>query len=278
MKKIFLLGKQLVAFGAAFSILLGPTAAAAPENSRVKVFLPEEADYEPVVSLGAAVDPKTGLAVDGYAIIHRKKGSAQQHPARGGGRRQCYAFLAAGAKWKNIEPWLVNPANGRGLTNDFVFSDLTADIAKWEDAADGVVGNGSSINILGDGAVTGAVLAADTSAPDDQNEVYFADVQSPGAIAVTIVWGIFGGPVANRRLVEWDQIYDDVDYDWSASGEAGKMDFENIVTHEIGHSFGMNDLYDAACASQTMYGYADNGEINKRTLESGDISGVSTLY
>ena len=56
------------------------------------------------------------------------------------------------------------------------------------------------------------------------------------------------------------------------------MDIENIVTHELGHTFGMGDLYDSNCANETMYGYASEAETNKRTLESGDIEGVSKLY
>ena len=73
-------------------------------------------------------------------------------------------------------------------------------------------------------------------------------------------------------------IIDQTDFDWSASGEAGKMDFENIVTHELGHAVGLADLYTTSCSEQTMYGYAANGETKKRTLESGDITGVKQLY
>ena len=108
--------------------------------------------------------------------------------------------------------------------------------------------------------------------------VYFGDVEDSNAIAITIVWGVFRGAPSSRELVEWDQIYDDVDFDWSMSGEAGKMDFENIATHELGHSMGLGDLYTSDCSDQTMYGYASEGETNKRTLESGDITGIQELY
>ena len=73
-------------------------------------------------------------------------------------------------------------------------------------------------------------------------------------------------------------MYDDVSFDWSATGEEGKMDFENIATHELGHSVGMADLYDSVCSQETMYGYASEGETNKRSLEAGDIAGVKKLY
>ena len=108
--------------------------------------------------------------------------------------------------------------------------------------------------------------------------MYFANITDRDAIAVTIVWGIFNGPPSSRLLVAWDQIYDDVDFDWSAAGEAGMMDFENIATHELGHSVGLGDLYTSKCSDETMYGYASEGETNKRTLEAGDIAGVKELY
>lgn len=244
------------------------------------LILPPAADNSQVISLGSAVDPQTGKVVEGYAIIHYKRNFTHRSNHKPGGSpgSSCYTYLSNGAKWKSVESWIVNPTNTRGLASDFIAGNLAADIAKWEDAADGVIGNGSGSNILGDGSSTSNPLLADTSSPDGQNEVYFADVSSPGAIAVTIVWGIFGGPPFARELVEWDQVYDDFDFDWSSNGEAGKMDFENIATHELGHSAGMGDLYDTVCSEETMFGYADFGETKKQTLNIGDITGINKLY
>ena len=222
---------------------------------------------ENVYSLGKAKDVD-GRVVEGFAFIDKKKENAK--PGGGGnGGAKCYAFLAKGAKWKTIEPWVVNPTNTRNLANDFVFNNLGFDIQKWEDA--------SATNILGDGSSTTNTLIADTSSPDGQNEAYFGDVDSAGAIAVTIVWGIFFGPPNQRKLVEWDQVYDQVDFDWSSTGEANKMDFENIATHEIGHSVGMGHP-PSECTEETMYAFASFGETKKRTLNAGDIAGINELY
>lgn len=228
--------------------------------------------------LGEAVDPASGRQVEGYAIIRYKENYVKPPWAGGGGgATKCYAFLANNAKWKAIEPWLINPENNSLLDNNIIFSNLSADITKWEDAGDGLLNN-NIVQILGDGSSVNYGLSADFTAPDGQNEVYFADVQSSGAIAITVVWGIFSGPPSQRELLEWDQVFDDVDYDWSLSGEADKMDFENIATHELGHSVGLADLYTSSCNQETMYGYADYGEIIKRTLEAGDIAGANQLY
>ena len=244
------------------------------KSQRAKFQLPANAVRinDNLYSLGKSFDRGSGKEVEGFAIIHRKDETVKSNGAKTA-PTICYGFLADGAKWKgDPEPWIVNPTNTRGLDPTFIFNNLTADIAKWEKAA--------AYNILGNGTITDVALSADTAAPDNQNEVYFADLSDPNTIAVTIVWGIFGGPTFGRQLVEWDQVYDDVTFNWSmsATGEAGKMDFENIATHELGHSVGMADLYNSKCAKETMYGYAGFGETIKRDLNAGDIFGISKLY
>ena len=56
------------------------------------------------------------------------------------------------------------------------------------------------------------------------------------------------------------------------------MDLQNIATHELGHGVGLADIYDTTCSAVTMYGYSNNGDIQKRTLEVPDIRGLQTLY
>lgn len=264
-------------------LLLSAPAVAAVQRQAATLFtpgtekvlkLPAAADGSPVISLGQAIDPGTGQAVEGYAFVHYKnemaKGGNKGKPPGESGEGACYSFLANGANWKTVEPWIVNPTNVEGLDENFVVGNLAADITKWETAAEG-------IDVLGNGSQTSDELIADTAAPDNLNEVYFGDVDSPGAIGVTIVWGVFRGKPSERQLVEWDQVYDQVDFDWSDSGEMGKMDFENIATHELGHSVGMGHPNDS-CTEETMYRLADFGETKKQTLEAGDIAGVKALY
>lgn len=244
-----------------------------------QLHLPEPAvENSRVINLGTAWDPQSGKMVEGYAIIRYKDKKAKPDkpgkPDRPGKEKesQCYEFLAKGAKWKSVEPWEMNPQNVRDLNEGAIYDNLAVDIEKWENAAE--------FNILGNGSQVSNVLVADTSSPDGKNEAYFDDISSAGAVGVTIIWGIFSGPPSLRELVEWDQVYDDADYDWSLNenGESDKMDFESIATHELGHSVGMGDLYETSCIEETMYGYVDYGEINKRDLNAGDIAGVSKLY
>ncbi len=222
-----------------------------------------------VFDLGFATDVD-GTQVQGYMFIFRKESAKPAHVGRKKkGGTKCYSFLANSAKWKQIEQWIVNTANNEGLSSTFVFDTLKASLQKWESA--------SSMDIIGTGSTTTATLSADNVQPDGQNEVYFGSIASPGSIAVTIVWGRFSGPPRSRELVEWDQVYDEVDFDWSSSGEIGKMDFENIATHELGHTDGMGHP-DNTCTQETMYAYANNGETKKQSLNSGDIEGINKLY
>jgi hypothetical protein len=235
-----------------------------------KVFsLPENAvEVTPnVFSLGSAYDKVTHSSVEGYAFIHKKEDkirSGNAKPPKASG--SCYAFMANGAKWKTVENWTMFP--GGGLDGNFVLENTMANIAKWETSSGGA-------NILGVGSF-GSGTPSDPNILDEKNEVSFAHITDSNTIAVTIVWGTFSGPTQNRKLVAWDQIYN-TNYSWSSTGEAGKMDYENISTHEIGHAMGM-DHPGNTCINETMYAYADLGETKKRSLNTGDIAGISALY
>ena len=290
MKKLNWLLTAIVLLILGIVFAAGAFAAKPPKDNEFK--LPDKAVKisERVYYLGKARDK--GKIVEGYAIINFKKGYVKPGTVCGNGicdpgenvrkcpqdcggddgdsdTSSCYGFLARGAKWKTLEPYMVDPTNSEGLSDSFIRGNIAADIEKWESAA--------GVEILED-EITGIVDGVDEIRPDSKNEVLFGDIDQPGAIGVTIIWGVFGGPPKWRYLVEWDQLYDQVDFDWSDSGEDGMMDFENIATHELGHSVGMGDLYVSTCSEETMFGYATEGETKKRTLEAGDIKGIQELY
>ena len=229
-----------------------------------------------IVPLGKAFDTD-GRAVEGFAIIHYRRGFGHKpgHDKGGGnggggngGGNPCFAFLANGVRWKTTASYVVDPTNIRGLDEGTVVT-LTADsLGAWDAEV--------TFDIFGTKG-NETVDGIDTVSPDGKNEVLFGNVGSPGAIAVTVVWGIFRGPPFQRELVEWDALFDDVDFDWSTSGEVGKMDYQNIATHEFGHSAGMGHP-DDSCTEETMYSFADFGETKKRDLNVGDIAGINELY
>jgi hypothetical protein len=194
----------------------------------------------------------------GYAILRR-----DNYARPGGGAAKapkCYAFMSKGARWKATESYLTDIADPATATS----------LETW----DSQVG----FDIFGPQA-TGEVDGADTVAPDNKNELYYGEISDPGVIGVTIVWGYFSGPTFARELIEWDMILDKMDFSWGdATVDPSVMDYQNILTHELGHSSGMADIYDASCSEVTMYGYGTEGETKKRDLTPQDITGIKELY
>jgi hypothetical protein len=230
--------------------------------------------------------------IEGYSIFHyanasKPKTSGKPAPIP---NLTCYGFIAAGVKWKNVEDYRVDAAGSGGtsgvdLDQATVQAIVAANIGKWETAA--------SYNILGNDITSGPIGAVDLSVSDGNNDVVFGAIDGPGnTIAVTNVWGYFSGNPQTKRLIEWDQIFDNGDnFVWGTDGSATKMDFENISTHELGHATGLGDIYTAGCEQVTMFGYASVGDFSKSSLQAdyttttapithiiGDITGINVMY
>ena len=221
--------------------------------------------------------------LQGYMFVDYKKGFTHKpnhkpgNTTNGGATSTCFAFMSQGARWKNTEPYVLNTTNSDGMTATFVDSVTATSLDAWDSQV--------AFEIFGNRNTSAEVDGADTSAPDNKNEVFFGNIAEPGAIAVTIVWGIFSGPPQTRKLVEFDAVFDDVDFFWSDAGSTSEtslgntsiMDYQNIATHEFGHGAGMGHPSDS-CTEETMYRFAQSGETKKRTLNAGDIDGVKKLY
>jgi len=195
----------------------------------------------------------------GYAILRR-----DNYARPGGGAAKapkCYAFMSKGARWKATEAYVTDVESAATETS----------LETW----DSQVG----FDLFGTRDLSSGVDGADTSSPDGKNELYYGAIEDPGVIGVTIVWGYFSGPIFTRELIEWDMILDNVDFSWGdAAVDSSVMDYQNILTHELGHSAGMADIYDASCSEVTMYGYGTEGETKKRDLAPQDITGIKELY
>jgi hypothetical protein len=258
--------KKISALLVLTAIFTAPPVYAAPKKDHP--LPPQAVEVAPgLYKLGQAYDAKSDSMVEGYAFVHKKNDAKSNTNAAKPSRNPlCYAVLASGAKWKNVEPWEVY--SGAGLDGTFLLNRVTQDINTWETAA-------QNSNILGSGKI-GTGVVTDPYTFDDVNQISFGDLD-PNTIAVTVTWGTWSGPTNQRKIVAWDQVFN-TDYLWSSSGEANKMDFANISTHELGHAMGLADIYDTGCSAVTMYGYGAPGETQKQTLETADITGINLLY
>ena len=267
----------LVSVSAAFSLLASPVLGIAADggNGGHGHVLPKNAVKitDELYDLGYTIDA-SGDVVRGYAFVHHANGNNSHKPQHnnGGGdviTSSCYAFISKGFRWKNTEDYRVDSANNASLDTATVKNLLATSLNTWDSqVAYEVFGN----------EVPGTVDVANIGViSNNANEVAFANIDSLNVIAVTYVWGIFWGSPSQRKITEWDMVFDDADFAWSFTGEAGKMDFQNIATHEIGHAAGMGHPSDS-CTEETMYRFGANGETKKRDLNTGDIAGIKALY
>jgi len=185
-----------------------------------------------IVPLGKAFDTD-GREVEGIAFIHYKRGfghKPQHGPGgrggNGGGGEKCFALLAKGARWKTTEQYVVNPTNMAGLNPNTVKSLTAISLETWNTEV--------AFDIFGLEDESSLVDGIDTISPDGKNEFLFGPILENGVIAVTVVWGIFSGPPFVRELVEWDSIFEDIEFAWSTAGEDDKMDFQNIARLRMG--------------------------------------------
>ena len=123
---------------------------------------------------------------------------------------------------------------------------------------------------------------------DGQNVVGWADLNAegwPNAIAVTMVWYL------GDTILEVDMAFNNnSQFAWSYNGPGDEIwdngntvdkydvDVQNIATHEVGHWLMLEDLYNKPAGEQTMYGISAEFDLQKRSLESGDIAGITSIY
>ena len=91
------------------------------------------------------------------------------------------------------------------------------------------------------------------------------------ALAVNYTW--YQGA---HEIVEVDLRLNKVDYKWTNLRSVNRYNVKNVIAHELGHQFGLDD-FGAPHSSLTMYGLIGKGELNKATLGRGDMRGAERL-
>jgi len=124
--------------------------------------------------------------------------------------------------------------------------------------------------------------ASTTRAARDSQNIIAWGRTSGTALAVSYIWYL------NGTALEIDTIFNKkFSWYWSDPDQwpvgqicaySGVYDVQNILTHELGHTFGLDDEYANDYANNTMYGYGSKGETKKNTLTYGDIVGIDNIY
>jgi hypothetical protein len=184
-------------------------------------------------------------------------------PSGGNGGSVGYSLM--GVSWTEL-PTTIEVDKESNSVNSGFYSAVSAAVSEWDDH--------TGTTLVSKVTLSTSTLSADTNTPDYVNEVLFGVISDNRVIAQTTIWY----NSQTKAIVDFDIVFN-VYYSWGdASGDSTVMDVQNIATHEFGHGFGLGDLYQRKWSDQTMYGYAGLGETMKRTLESGDIVGIQTLY
>lgn len=172
----------------------------------------------------------------------------------------CYELM--GVSWA-VKPDYV-------AQDDKLLGIATISIRTW-DASTG-------FDLLGEGNVNTEADFGDISNPvmDGENSYSRGDYPSDGVIAVCRTWWRSIGGIT--EIMEYDIMFD-TDFAWGdATTDSSLMDYQNIATHEIGHAFGLFDVYQRPCRKVTMFGYSSYGEVSKRDLAPQDITGLQMIY
>ncbi len=171
------------------------------------------------------------------------------------------AYSWTGWKWNVAENHRVDTWNPQGISASTVLNRFQVSADAWD--------NQVSANIIG--TFTSGGSRNNIPVFDGYNQHGWKDLAST-TIASTWTWS--SGGVAS----ESDAAYN-TDFAWSSSGQSGRMDLQNIATHELGHTVGMGHSSTASNNScLTMYPSGSLGETQKRTLGDGDINGIKARY
>jgi len=167
-------------------------------------------------------------------------------------------------KWKqNPIEYKINLSNQRNLSEEEVEDSIAQSFMEWE----GI--RGAPLRFYYEGETTNN----SSSYQDGVNIVAFREdwpeELDDDLLAITYTWSIEGG-----EIIAFDILINE-NYEWSLTGESGKHDLKNAITHEIGHATGMNH---SEMVDSTMYISSTEGEIIKRTLADDDIRGLQYLY
>ena len=184
------------------------------------------------------------------------------------------AYILTGRKWIQTDPQikmsLTNDANlaKAGLSTTSALSAVSAAANTWDAA--------TNQNLFSDSGAS--LTTAVASHYDHINAMSFIPYAAGStALAATGVWYQTQGVAAGQMypILESDITFN-LNDKWTTTGESGKLDFQSVALHEMGHTIGLSDIYNKPVDDgKQVMGYYTGV---KRALGNGDAAGVWKLY
>ena len=249
-------------FGAIFSFLLTILVLSVVTASMI-IPVNDRAKENSIAPLKSPVIGENGgnWDLERVDFIHYAKPDSTGKPTKA--TNTCYKLM--GVKWKSLPVnYIINPTNQDGLSYDFVVNTISSSAENWDSQTSSELFNNNYV----------VDYNSQYGVQDYKNSIVFGNYPEGNVIGVTSVWYTRVG----KEIVEFDMLLND-NYQWGdATVDPSLMDLENIMTHELGHSIGLSDIYTDSCSSVTMYGYSNYGDVEKRSLENPDILGLQSMY
>jgi len=173
------------------------------------------------------------------------------------------SFGYGGVKWPGIHPII-----------DYLVNENTNDCTGEKDAVTAAANAWSSVTSFT--FRYAGPTSAQGASYDGMNEIMWGS--TGGSLATTYSWY----DDMSKSMLEADIVFNDV-YAWGNGASPSFFDIQNIATHELGHWLSLRDLYGdigdgVYDTGKTMYGYASQNEVIKRTLHEDDIAGIQWVY
>lgn len=246
---------------------LADPAAAAPLDPEGAIAPLDDPTAAEVPSAADALEAQTlnNTTYDGTGLAEQQATALDQCSATGYGVLYSGGYLGSSFGYKIR---LASIPFGNAATA------IRAAHSRWNDTSNGCGFNDTAEStnfVYGGDASTGFHTYADGVNVVDFGSMSNIGVSDPAVIAVTANF------TSGGRIVQSD-IRLSTSRAWTTSGAAGAFDIEAVVTHEVGHRLGLDDLGSTTNSNLTMYGRTSPGSIKQRTLGKGDILGMRALY
>jgi hypothetical protein len=106
---------------------------------------------------------------------------------------------------------------------------------------------------------------------NDSNNYIYREDAGVGYLAETSTWRN-----SSNQVTEFD-ININIYYPWANSAQPNYYDLYSVFLHEIGHPFGLGDLYNSSDSAAVMY-YGIGTNQAKRSLTQDDKLGIADIY